>query len=275
MQRHVNANTRRERMRPHAAGNDDILRRDIAGRGAHTGHLATVIHDRGNFRVLEQLRATRARAFGQGIRDIDGVRIAIRRNVNAAEKIVSPDQGITIGNLVHADDVDLEIEDFRHRGTALQFVEAFLGCRDRYRAALAVAGGLPGLILESAVKLAGVFRELGHVDRCSQLADQPGGVPGGAARELLPLQQYDVFEARVCQVIGNRTADHAATDDGDFAFFWQVGHQALSLSLAGSYAGSARIVALQRCSSRPTVNPVPGAASSGDTYPNPRLLPAV
>ena len=45
--------------------------------------------------------------------------------------------------------------------------------------------------------------------------DQPGGVPGRAAGELLALQQQHVGDAELGQVIGDRAADDAAADDDD------------------------------------------------------------
>ena len=64
-------------------------------------------------------------------------------------------------------------------------------------------------------QLGGVFRELGHPPRGAQLPDQAGGVPGGAAGELLALQQQDIGDAELGQVIGDRAADDAAADDHD------------------------------------------------------------
>ena len=44
-------------------------------------------------------------------------------------------------------------------------------------------------------------------------ADQPGGVPGGAAAELDPLQQHDIGPAQLGQMIGDAGTDNAAADD--------------------------------------------------------------
>ena len=45
--------------------------------------------------------------------------------------------------------------------------------------------------------------------------DEPGGVPGGARGELVPLQQEDVAHAERGQVVGDAAADDATTDDDD------------------------------------------------------------
>ena len=48
------------------------------------------------------------------------------------------------------------------------------------------------------------------------LADQPGGMPGGAAGELALLEQHDVAPAELGEVVGDARADDAAADDDDF-----------------------------------------------------------
>src|SRR3546814_12759069 len=49
----------------------------------------------------------------------------------------------------------------------------------------------------------------------SELADEAGGVPGGAAGELAPLQQQHVGDAEPRQVIRDGAAGDAAADDDD------------------------------------------------------------
>src|SRR5262249_29225547 len=44
---------------------------------------------------------------------------------------------------------------------------------------------------------------------------EPGGVPGGAARELLALEQQHALLAELRQVVGDGAADDAAADDDD------------------------------------------------------------
>ena len=87
--------------------------------------------------------------------------------------------------------------------------------REGDRAALAVAGRLAGLRLEPAIQLRRVARELRHVDALAQLTDEPRRMPGGAAGELLALDEHDVAPAELRQVIGDGAADDAAADDDD------------------------------------------------------------
>ena len=99
------------------------------------------------------------------------------------------------------------------------------------------AGRLPGLGLEAGVELGRVFGEAREVRGRAQLADQPGGVPGGAGGQLLALQQHHVAPAELGQMIGDRAADHAAADDHGLRLARQIlghhmtspGHRACSL----------------------------------------------
>jgi hypothetical protein len=75
----------------------------------------------------------------------------------------------------------LEAESARHRGSALQFLEAFVAGRQTDRTVLLEARGLAGLRLQTGVQVGGVLGELGQVGRRSQLPHQPGGVPRRAA----------------------------------------------------------------------------------------------
>ena len=72
---------------------------------------------------------------------------------------------------------------------------------------------MPRLLLEAAVKLARVARELGHIDRGAQLPHQTRRVPGGAAGQFLALKQHHILDAGLGEVIGHRHTNDAATDD--------------------------------------------------------------
>ena len=57
------------------------------------------------------------------------------------------------------------------------------------------------------------------------MPDQPCGMPGGAAGELLALKQYDIADPDFCQVVGDGASDDASADDDDLCVGGQcVGH---------------------------------------------------
>ena len=80
-------------------------------------------------------------------------------------------------------------------------------------AGAAEARGLPGFRLQPLVEIGAVLGEPGEILSGAQLAHQPGGVPGGAARDLAPLQEQHVAPAELRQMVGDAAAGDATTDD--------------------------------------------------------------
>jgi hypothetical protein len=78
---------------------------------------------------------------------------------------------------------------------AAELLEALVGQRDAERAVLLQARGDAGLGFEPGVELLGVLGEARQVLGGPELSDQAGGMPGGAAGELLALEQHDVAPA--------------------------------------------------------------------------------
>ena len=118
-----------------------------------------------------------------------------------------------------------------HRRAALQLLEALASVGATLtEPALLEAGGLAGLGLERGEQVGGVLRQPGEVVGGAQLADQPGGVPGGAAGQLPALEQHDVGHAAQGEVVGDAAADDAAADDDDACVTGEVGHGSASES---------------------------------------------
>ena len=237
MERDVDSDPGAQIAGPHAASQHDIVGIDRTVFGIDPGDLFAIVADAGDLAVFDNLCPARARALGQRLGDVDGVGVAIRRDVDSADQIADlKDRGHFL-DLLGRDHVHRQIEHLGHRRAALQFLEAFLIGRHRDRAALAITRRLPGFRLKPAVQFAGVLGELGHVDRGAQLPDKAGGMPGGAAGQLLAFAQHDVLPADLGQVIGDRGADHPATDDDHAGTIGKVnshGVQALILALEGS-----------------------------------------
>jgi hypothetical protein len=83
---------------------------------------------------------------------------------------------------------------------------------------------LPSLFFESCKQVCGVLSQASEVLRCSQLTHKTGGVPSGAARKLLALDQDDIGYSTFCQVIGNAATDNAAANNHYFGVTWQIRH---------------------------------------------------
>jgi hypothetical protein len=83
---------------------------------------------------------------------------------------------------------------------------------------------LTSLGLKTPVQLAGITRQLGHVDRGPQLAHEPGSVPGRAAGQFFAFKQHHILNARLGQVISHRNTNDAATYNNDLTTIWQRRH---------------------------------------------------
>ena len=88
MQRHGDADARGEIPGPHAAAQHHIVRIDAAVLGVHTLHPLAVMADGRDLELLENSHAPGARALGERLGDVDGIRVAVARNVNAADHIL-------------------------------------------------------------------------------------------------------------------------------------------------------------------------------------------
>ena len=69
--------------------------------------------------------------------------------------------------------------------------------------------------VEPAVERDRVHHQARERDAPAQLADEPGRVEGGAARQLVAVEQDDVTLAELRKVVGDRRAADAAADDHD------------------------------------------------------------
>ena len=79
----------------------------------------------------------------------------------------------------------LKPEAFGHRRAAKQLFHPGGMGGHGYGTGLPKAGGLPGFLLQRGVERGGVLRQSRQVVGGTQLPDQAGGMPSGAAGELL------------------------------------------------------------------------------------------
>ena len=135
--------------------------------------------------------------------------------MNTTEQIIRPDQGVALGDLRHGQHIYFQPEYLSHGGAALELLKSLRGGGDRNRATLAITRCLTRFRLESAIQLTGIARQLCHIDRGAQLADEPSRVPGGTAGQFLAFEQYHIGNPDLGQVISNRNPNDSATDDDD------------------------------------------------------------
>src|SRR5262249_7589645 len=91
------------------------------------------------------------------------------------------------------------------------------------------SGGKPSFFFKPVVERDGVTKPLGDCGARAQLAAQASGVPGRAASQLSLLEKERVGDAHLPQMIGDGTADDAATDDDDLRGRRQIAHASSSV----------------------------------------------
>ena len=114
VERRCNADAGREIARPHAAADDDIVRVDGAIIGVDASHAIAIVADFGDLGVFKNLCTTGAGAFGQRLRDVDRIGIAIARDVDAAHDIIDIHNMREVFDFLRRDDMDGKIKHLRH-----------------------------------------------------------------------------------------------------------------------------------------------------------------
>ena len=118
-----------------------------------------------------------------------------------------------IEGTVGGDDLALQVVGLGGRSCAQQLHHALGRASHCDSAALLPAGGESGFFFKSCVQLRRILHQTSAGLRRTQLPHQAGGMPRGAGRELALLEQNNVGHTERSQVIRDRTADDAATDD--------------------------------------------------------------
>ena len=197
MQRHRNAGHRANLARPHAAGIDDVIGLDRALVSHYASDAAIGLVDVGDLDALDDFRAVIARALGKRLGDVDRIRLSVLRQPDAADRVIDRQAGVTGLDVRRADLVDLDTKGTRHGGGAAKLFHPLVGQGNGDRPVALETGGHTGLFLEPEIQLLRVFRQPRHVLRRAKLRDQPGGVPGGAAGQLLALEKNNVGPAEL------------------------------------------------------------------------------
>ena len=212
---HGDAVQRAQFARPHARTVHDDVAGDLAVARADAGDGAVTREDLSHRGLLHDARSARTGAGGERLRRVGRDHAAVVRNPDAAFEIVDAAEGPAATDLVAIHDVRLDPRVAAERDGPAELRHARRAPGDAEAAHLLPVRAHAGLGLEPRVQVGAVADEPRHRARAAQTADEPGGVPGRAARELLALEQDDVAPAELDEVIGDAAAGDAATDDDD------------------------------------------------------------
>ena len=228
VERQAHAGPRGQVAAPHATAVDDDVRRDVTGLAVRLpidagDALAVVCHGR-DLHALHDPCAAHPRALGQRHGDIGRVALPVAGKMHGAGDIADLHMrihGLDLGggNLAH-----LHVEGAGERGLPQKLFAPVGGQANGDGAHLPHPRGDAGLFLELDVEIGGILGQPRHVLSAAQLPHQTGGVPGCAAGQLLAFQQDDVGPAQFRQMIRDRTAGDAATDDDGAGLRGEVGH---------------------------------------------------
>ena len=114
-----NANAGCQITRPHAAADDDIIRVNRTIVRIHARDAITIVADSGDFGVFKDFRAARAGTFGQGLRNIDCICIAVAWDMNSADDIIDIDDMGQLFDFLRCYDMHGQVKYLGHGCAAL------------------------------------------------------------------------------------------------------------------------------------------------------------
>src|SRR6056297_1787049 len=157
--------------------------------------------------------AAGAGALGHRLGDVGGVYVAVGRVVDCASEVLGADQRPALGDLRRRHPFIGHVAGFGGGGLEHVLVHALPRLGHAQVADDEEAGIEARFLLQRLVEpdrvVVDVGRRVGHVE----IGQKPRGVPGGAAREFVALDEHDILPARPREVIGDGSADSAAADD--------------------------------------------------------------
>ena len=199
---------------PEARAVDDEVGLDVARVRPDPGDEAVLVVDGGDRHPFEAARPPAAGAPDERRHHVDGACPPVRRHPGPADEPVLVDERVEGGDLVGRHEVHLrQPEPVVHRGEALQLFEAVRAVGDGEAPDRPEPGRLPGLLLDLGEQVARVDEELREALVRAHGPDEARRVPGGPAREALPLEEEHVAPAELREVVGGARADDPAADD--------------------------------------------------------------
>ncbi len=212
-QRQCDAGQRGHLAPPEACGVDHPSGVDIALLRAHDPRAVGLLFGARDGAKADDLSAVLARARGIGVGDARRIDVAAVLLVHDAADAVVIDQRMQRLGLRAVDLAKGQPVVFRLGRLQAQLMLARFGLREIERAGLEHAAALARLRLERVVKVHGVVLDAGDVVVVVQPVDVGRRVPGAARCQLIAFQQHHIRPAQLGQVIEDRAADDAASDD--------------------------------------------------------------
>ena len=216
-ERQVVAGEPGEPARPLAGSVDHDLRADVALRRREHPAAGAPLHG-GHRRVPDDLRPERGRAAGEGVGQAGRVDMPVGGQVGGGDHTFGIHDREELERALGRDELERHPERGRDTGDVVELVDAILGGGDAHGTAPVVVDGLTGLVLERLVELHAPAKQAHHVVALVELRAEPGRVPGGAARQLVLLEQHRVGEAEAGKVVEQAAAGDAAADHGQLGF---------------------------------------------------------
>ena len=200
---------------------------EVAGAGDHVlaGNVPLVgldqplpvglLDDAGHGGVAVDGRAPLTGPAGQGLGQVGGLDIAVRRMLDGPDQVVGPGQGPDGLHLVRGEEVDFHPDGAGDAGVIAVLVHPVLRPGEADVAHIAEADVQLRLGLEGRIEAHRVLVHLADGIAEIEQGQEPRRMPGGAGGQLLALQQHAVAPAHAGQVIERADPDNSpANDDG-------------------------------------------------------------
>ena len=211
--RKLHAHHRGDFVDPVAAGVYHDLAVDVARLGVHGPAVVAALGQPGHRRLRAQLGAGAAGAACERVAQLRGVDVAVERIPQRADNALRRDQRVAPPAFLRVDHLVLHPHAARHRGEVAVGVHLRLGVGDAHAAVgVVVVDRMLGILGEVAVEADGVALQPHHRAVHAEIRHLRGGVPCGAAGQLVALEQDHVAPALLRQMVERRAAGDSPAD---------------------------------------------------------------